>query len=98
MKEAATGGRSNGYLRSLFVNVSTTDTGNENLLRPCADKTYWLKPEEIVQITAPLLLHPAANWNEVDIYKKSPWFRPEIYDPSAVLERWMKQMGTDDAK
>ncbi|MEC4853908.1 MAG: SDR family NAD(P)-dependent oxidoreductase, partial [Jaaginema sp. PMC 1079.18] len=40
-----------GLIRGRFINVSTTDTGNENKLRPNAtveEKQYWLKPEKVV--------------------------------------------------
>lgn len=42
-------------LSVLFVNVSSVDTGNENKLRPYADKQFWLKPEKIVEKSTEIL-------------------------------------------
>jgi len=80
--------------RGIFVNVSTTDTGNERNLRPFANKKYWLKTEEIVRASLPLLLKNKEAWSEINIYKPNPKFNATWYtNHENVLERWQKQMG-----
>ena len=78
---------------ALMVNVSTIDTGNENTLRPFADKTYWLKSEEIVSKSLPVLESLQA-YAEIDVIKEKPNFDEKYYsDHSAILEKWHREMG-----
>lgn len=89
---------SNRNVRSVMVNVSTTDTGNEKLLRPNADRTFWLKPEKIVQESLPILLvESAPQYQEIDVFEAKPGFNPEHYysNHQEVLSAWEKQMGAD---
>ena len=80
--------------RGIFVNVSTTDTGNERNLRPHANRKYWLKPEEIVKTSLPLILKKKDIWNELNIHKPNPNFDPTWYtNHENVLKRWEMQMG-----
>ena len=81
-----------GYLSALVVNVSTVDTGNENLLRPNADKTYWLKTEEIVSRVLPEL-DILTSYKEIDIIKKKPEFDEAYYsDHEAILKKWRQEI------
>lgn len=82
-------------VKGVFVNVSTVDTYNENTIRPYADKTYWLKPDEIVDDSLQVILGQSRIRNlEMDIFKPMPGFDPEqYYLPDNVLERWMREMG-----
>ncbi|MFA6146298.1 MAG: hypothetical protein WC697_03170 [Patescibacteria group bacterium] len=83
-----------GLIRGVFVNVSTTDTGNENKLRPFADKKYWLSCKEIVEQSAPLLLETSVQWKEIDIYKPVPDFNSNYYtNIGKILKKWNKEMG-----
>lgn len=81
---------------SLMVNVSTTDTGNENTLRPHADRRYWLKPSTIVDRTLPILLGEiqCPFYREMDIVESKPGFNPDVYyrDHQAILREWKKAM------
>ena len=82
--------------RSVMVNVSTTDTGNENALRPNADKRYWLKPEKIARQSLPVLLSSSdSDYQELDIIEERPDFEPGEYysDPQSVLKKWKREMG-----
>ncbi len=80
------------YIHALMVNVSTVDTGNENLLRPNADKTYWLHPEEIVSKTLPELVS-ISSYKEIDLFKEKPDFDENYYlDHEAILKKWEKEM------
>jgi len=79
--------------KALFVNVSTVDTGNENLLRPFADKSYWLKPEEIVRKSLAELLKHKKGYFETDVYRHKPDFDSGYYhNTSAILKKWKKEM------
>lgn len=81
------------HIYALMVNVSTVDTGNENLLRPNADKTYWLSPEEIVSQTL-FELASVSSYKEIDIFKEKPNFDQNYYlDHEAILKTWEKEMG-----
>jgi protoporphyrinogen oxidase len=75
------------------VDVSTVDTGNENDLRPHADKTYWLQPEEIVVKALPELM-TLSTYKEIDVVKQKPDFNPDYYlDHEAILKKWKQEMG-----
>ncbi len=77
-----------------MINVSTVNTGNENILRPHADKTYWLHPEEIVSQTLPELVN-ISSYKEIDLFKEKPDFNENYYlDHEAILKKWEKEMGT----
>jgi short-subunit dehydrogenase len=91
-----------GYLQTLYeeqqlfalvVNVSTVDTGNENTLRPNADKTYWLHPNEIAEKIIPEL-NSLNGYREIDIIKGKPDFEENYYiDHDKLLEKWRREMG-----
>lgn len=85
-------------IRGRFINVSTTDTGNENKLRPYAtaeEKRYWLKPQKIVDQSVAHIdcLQPA--WLEIDVYEPMPDFDRNAYYRNAerIREKWERQMG-----
>jgi len=87
-----------GLIRGRFVNVSTTDTGNENKLRPNVtpeEKKYWLKPEKILDRAIEAIENLAPEWEEIDIYEPMPGFDPESYysDNEQIKEKWDRQMG-----
>ena len=82
-----------GRVQALVVNVSTVDTGNENNLRPKADKTYWLQPQEIVSKALPKLMD-LSGYEEIDIIKEKPNFDPAYYlNHEAILKKWKGEMG-----
>jgi short-subunit dehydrogenase len=83
------------HIQALIVNVSTVDTGNENNLRPNADKTYWLKPSEIVVKVLPELMSLSA-YKEIDVIKEKPGFDSNYYlDHEAILKKWETEMGKE---
>lgn len=87
-----------GLIRGRFINVSTTDTGNENKLRPnvkVEEKQYWLKPEKIVAQSLPVIESLKPLWQEIDVYEILPGFNPEEYynDYQTIKEKWERQMG-----
>ncbi|MBT3406876.1 SDR family NAD(P)-dependent oxidoreductase [Candidatus Woesearchaeota archaeon] len=82
----------NDNIRSVFLNLSSVKTLNESRLRPFADTSYWLTPEEIIERSVHELTF-RGKWKEVDIFNLSPDFSPEIYtDHQRLKERWLKEM------
>lgn len=82
-------------VRSAIVNVSTTDTGNENQLRPNADKAFWLSPKKIVDTSLPTLLaNSGPVYQEIDVIEERPGFDPAAYygNPDAILQKWRQEM------
>ncbi|NQZ85619.1 MAG: hypothetical protein HRU03_07915 [Nanoarchaeales archaeon] len=79
---------------SVFVNVSTVDTGNENKLRPNPlDKKNWLTTDEVVTCSMPYIL-TCCGYVEIDVYKKVSGFSDDFYtNDVGVLSRWELQMG-----
>lgn len=81
----------------LFVNVSSVDTGNENKLRPHADKKFWLRPEEIVEKNMELLLSDFKGYKEIDTYNPIPDFDANYFhNNEKILKKWLKEMGMND--
>lgn len=85
-------------IRGRFINVSTTDTGNENKLRPYAtaeEKQYWLKPEKILDQSVAMINDMNPAWLEIDVYEPMPGFdRDEYYgDYQRIQQKWERQMG-----
>lgn len=79
-------------VRSLFINLSSVNTVNEQGLRPSADRTYWLDCKEIVDQTLPLLFEQKVFWQEVDLFKPDPSVDSDYYrDHKRVLEKWMRE-------
>ena len=86
--------RKNLKIRGVFINVSSVNTGNENKLRPNADKTNWLEPDEIVSDSIDILEKQRVRNLEMDIFKHISSFNPNIYySPQVVWERWITEMG-----
>jgi len=82
-----------GKIKALVVNVSTVDTGNENILRPAADKTYWLNCEEVVRESL-FELQDLFSYEEIDVVKHKPDFDESYYlDHEKILNKWKKEMG-----
>ncbi len=82
-----------GRIKALVINVSTLDTGNENLLRPNADKTYWLQPAEVVEKTL-LEIKSVQSYEEIDVIKHKPYFDGSYYiDHDEILKKWTREMG-----
>ncbi len=87
-----------GLIRGRFINVSTTDTGNENKLRPYAteeEKKYWLKPKTVVDNAIESLESLTPLWQEIDIYEPLPGFNPQEYynNHQTIKTKWQRQTG-----
>lgn len=80
-------------VKSLFVNVSTVDTGNENKLRPHGKKKYWLSVGEVVEETFTKITKISEKFEEVDVFKYNPEFDPSYYsNKNAILQKWKDEM------
>eukprot|EP01126_Amoeba_proteus_P024402 TRINITY_DN245_c0_g1_i2.p1 TRINITY_DN245_c0_g1~~TRINITY_DN245_c0_g1_i2.p1 ORF type:complete len:258 (-),score=52.00 TRINITY_DN245_c0_g1_i2:72-845(-) len=87
-----------GLVRGVFINVSTTDTGNENALRPRVteeEKKFWLKPSTILDRSIPHLNATSPLWEEIDVYEFMPGFLPEDYyrNHDKIKDKWDRQTG-----
>lgn len=87
-----------GLIRGRFINVSTTDTGNENILRPNVteeEKKYWLKPFTIVEESIETIESLLPMWKEIDIFVIMPGFSAEEYfgNNEIIKKKWMRQTG-----
>ena len=77
----------------LFVNVSSVDTGNENKLRPYADKKFWLKPEAIVAKSLDYLLSEFTGYREIDVYNPVPNFDTNYFhNKEKIFQKWLSEM------
>jgi len=87
--------------RIVYGNISkncTTDTGNENKLRPYAtveEKKYWLKPETIVERAIASVESLTPLWQEIDVYEPLPGFDPQEYYTNfeEIKSKWQRQTG-----
>lgn len=80
-------------VESLFVNLSSVETSNEQKTRPYADTHYWLKPEEIVTRSAPIIQNMQHPYQEIDIFNASPHYSQSYYrDFDRLREKWLREM------
>ncbi|PCI25094.1 hypothetical protein COB57_02650 [Candidatus Peregrinibacteria bacterium] len=87
----------NNNIRGVFINVSTVTTGNENKLRPFANKKYWLKPEKIVKMSLSEIISGKSQFIELDIFEPCPHFQDTYYlDHEAIYSKWEKEMGRQE--
>lgn len=63
-------------VRGVFINVSSTEKDEE---RPFADKTFWLKCSEVVKRSLPSILNKELNFQEIDIIKINPNYKPDYF-------------------
>lgn len=83
------------HVRSVFINVSTVDTGNENKLRPYAEKSFWLAPDKIVRESMETILFGTQDYAEFDIFEPHPDFSKKYYsDHQAILKKWTTELGS----
>jgi hypothetical protein len=84
----------NSFVCGFVFNVSSVNTENERNVRPYADTTHWLQPEEMLNRIKPFLFEcPTEKYLEVDIFNPMPDFDESWYtDHEGVVKRRMKQM------
>lgn len=82
-------------VKSLFVNLSSVDTENENKTRPFADKTYWIRPNEIATKTVSAIDNGNYPYVEIDAFTPSPKYYERYYRDFDVLRaKWEREMGS----
>ncbi len=80
-------------IKSLFVNLSSVKTKNEQKTRPSADIRYWLSPEQIVTRTIPLLETCPLPYQEADLFNPFPDYHISYYtEYDKLREKWIREM------
>lgn len=83
----------NNIVSSLFVNVSTTDGEQLEGERPYIDKTYVLRPDEIIKQSVEWILAETSSCIEVNILKSNPeWMDSEYFSLQNIHARWYYDM------
>lgn len=80
-------------VESLFVNLSSVETSNEQKTRPFADMKYWLKAQEIVTRSVPVIQNMQHPYQEIDIFNSSPNYHQSYYkDFDRLRDKWLREM------
>lgn len=80
-------------VNSVFMNLSSVKTSNENKTRPYADTKYWLSPEEVVERSVRTIENPQQSYSELDLYNPSPNYTGSYYKNFDELRRkWLREM------
>ncbi len=78
-------------VRGVFINLSSAEKEEE---RPFADKTYWLACQEVFNRSMRAILDNGLYWQEIDIFKPNPNYRPDyFFNHVALKEKWLREMG-----
>ncbi len=84
------------WVSGLSINVSSTVTKSALKVRPFADLTYWLTPDEVAQRSVDALLSDEVGFKEIEIFKHSPEFKAGYYkDNEALYTKWSRETGTN---
>jgi hypothetical protein len=84
------------WVCGLAVNITSMVTKSACSVRPFADLTHWLVPEEVVEQSIGTLMAHAVGFNEIEIIKRSPEFKEGYYeDAKALYEKWSRETGTN---
>lgn len=80
-------------MQGLFVNISSTRTANEEKLRPFADTSTWLTPEEVVQGSiAEIRKSGGTGYREIQIIRPDPNFNNYYADIDTIRKKWYREM------
>ena len=81
-------------LYCLFAKLPSVDTGNENRLRPNADKSLWLTCAEVALICFEKsdAQRPWDKFAELSIFRRPPEKLVEVGNLDKTRERWLKEM------
>ncbi|MCB9809168.1 NAD-dependent epimerase/dehydratase family protein [Candidatus Nomurabacteria bacterium] len=83
-----------GWIHGLCINVTSTITESALAVRPFAETTYWLTPEEVVNESYSELITDSVGYNELDVIKYSPDYIEGYYeDNEALYQKWGKEVG-----
>lgn len=82
------------WVSGLSINVTSTVTKSALAVRPHADITYWLTPQEVVSKSVTKLIGDEMGYEEIDIIKNLPNFVEGYYENNPVLyEKWSRETG-----
>jgi len=82
------------WVSGLSINVTSTITASALAVRPHADTTYWLQPQEVVDQSLEALLAESVRYHEIDLIKKLPNFVEGYYENNQTLyEKWSMETG-----
>lgn len=80
-------------VKSVFVNLSSVKTSNENKTRPYADTKYWISPEEVVAKSVQTIEKTQQPYLEIDIFNPSPKYHSGYYQNFDELrKKWLREM------
>jgi hypothetical protein len=76
------------------VNVTSTITASALAVRPFAQTTYWLTPQEVVRDSMEFIRSLSKGYEEKDLIKYSPQFLSGYYENNdALYKKWSKETG-----
>jgi hypothetical protein len=82
------------WFTSLIVNVTSTITESALKVRPFADTTYWLTPDEVVMRSIDDIEKQGKGYSEKDLYKYNPNYYPGYYeDDHTLYKKWVMETG-----
>lgn len=82
------------WVTGLSINVSSTVTKSALKVRPFADLSYWLTPEEVVFRSIEKIVGEDSGYSEIEIHKDSPEFKDGYYeDKDALYTKWSRETG-----
>lgn len=82
------------WCSGLSVNVTSTITESALAVRPFADTTFWLTPNEVVDQSLQKVLQTGLGYSEIDLFKYSPEYTSDYYNSNEKLyTKWSKETG-----
>jgi NADP-dependent 3-hydroxy acid dehydrogenase YdfG len=82
------------WVSGISINITSTVTKSALKVRPNADITYWLTPQEVVEQSFDRIINRTVGYNEFDIVKKSPKYVANYYENSLLLyKKWSRETG-----
>ncbi len=82
------------WFSGLSINVTSTVTKSALAVRPNADTTDWLTPDDVVDNSVSEIMSDSKVYKEVDIIKFSPNYVEGYYDNHhALYQKWSRETG-----
>jgi len=81
------------WCKGFVINVSTVESRLSTGYRPYADRTYWLKPQEVIDNSIEKLINLKNKFEEIEIFKFDPNFESDYYSNNdKIFKKWVKEM------
>lgn len=81
------------WVSGFVMSTSSMKTKSALLVRPYADTTYWLTPEEVAEKCLPALLRKKRGYSEMEIIKPNPRFEDDYYrNNQKMFEKWSREV------